>query len=304
MTPLPVADSSAWRAAREDAAWADLSAREQLRLTGSERVEFLHGMCTNEVTGLAVGASLYAAFLTPKGAMVCDARVLKREQDLVLDTGPGQRAVLRAFLEKYLISEDAEIHDAPELAVVGLLGPRAADAAARVPAQLVLGRLTSAFPRGIDLLVAREHFGQVADSLRPIGQVDEATLEVLRVEAGVPRFGADLTETTIPLEANLDRAIALNKGCYVGQEVIARATHRGHMNRKLMGLLLGDQAPAPGAELRAGGKKVGWLTSVVASPARSQNVALGYVHRDANAPGTALEIAGGGTATVALLPFA
>lgn len=304
MPPLSVADLQAWRAAREGVAWVDLSAQEQLRVTGSERVEFLHGMCTNEVTGLAVGASVYAAFLTPKGAMVCDARVLKREADLVLDTGSGQRAVLRAFLEKYLISEDAELHDAPELAVVGLLGPQAAEAAAGVPAELVLGRLVSAFPMGVDLLVPRERFGQLADSLRSVRQVDPATHEVLRVEAGVPRFGADLTETTIPLEANLERAIALNKGCYVGQEVIARATYRGHMNRKLSGLLLGDLAPAPGTELHAGGKKVGWLTSVVASPARGQNVALGYVHRDANAPGTTLELPGGGTATVAALPLA
>jgi folate-binding protein YgfZ len=301
--PPPFAEPGLWRAAREDVAWADLSGREQLRITGSERVEFLHGMCTNDITALAVGSSLYAAFLTPKGAMVCDARVLKRADDLVLDTGLGQRATLKAFLEKYLISEDAELVDAPELAVVGLLGPGAHDAAGRVSAELSLGRLVSAFPSGIDLLVAREQLGRVADSLRPIGQVDEGTLEVLRVEAGVPRFGADLTETTIPLEANLDRAIALNKGCYVGQEVIARATYRGHMNRKLTGLLLGALAPAPGAELQAGGKKVGWVTSVVVSPLRGQNVALGYVHKDSLAPGTALDVAGGGTATVASLPF-
>ena len=139
--------------------------------------------------------------------------------------------------------------------------------------------------------------------MRPIGQVDEATLEVLRVEAGVPLFGADLTETTIPLEANLDRAIALNKGCYVGQEVIARATYRGHMNRKLAGLLLGAGAPVPGTELQLAGKKVGWVTSVVSSALRGQNVALGYVHKDSLAPGTALDLAGGGTATVAALPF-
>lgn len=303
MTPLPVAEPNAWRAAREGAAWADLSAREQLRITGSERVEFLHGMCTNDITALKVGESLYAAFLTPKGAMVCDARVLKRADDLVLDTGPGQRAALRAFLEKYLISEDAELIDAPELAVVGLLGPGAAEAAGSVLPEWVLGRLASEFPQGVDLLVGREHLGRVHDSLRPIGQVDAATLEVLRVEAGVPRFGSDLTETTIPLEANLERAIALNKGCYVGQEVIARATYRGHMNRKLTGLLLGAQAPEPGTELQLGGKKVGWLTSVVTSALRGQNVALGYVHKDSLAAGTVLEVQGGGTATVAALPL-
>jgi folate-binding protein YgfZ len=302
--PLPVAEPNTWRAAREEVVRADLSDRQLLRITGGERVEFLHGMCTNEITGLAVGSSCYAAFLTPKGAMVCDARVLKRADDLVLDPGPGQLAALRGFLEKYLISEDAELIDAPELALVGLVGPKANEAAAKIPAELVLGRFTSSYPHGVDLLVAREQLAHVTDSLSGVGQVDAATLEVLRVEAGVPRWSADLTETTIPLEANLDKAISLNKGCYVGQEVIARATYRGHMNRKLSGLLLGTLTPEPGTELHAGGKKVGWVTSVVSSPALSQNVALGYVHRDANAPGTALEVQGGGTATVAALPLA
>jgi folate-binding protein YgfZ len=301
---VPVAEPKSWTAAREAAVWADLSDRQVLRITGSERAEFLHGMCTNDITGLAVGASNYAAFLTPKGSMVCDARVLKRADDLVLDTGPGQLATLRAFLEKYLISEDAELIDAPELAVVGLIGPKAKEALERIPQELVLGQFLSSFAHGVDVLVAREHLSKVTDSLAGIGKVDAATLEVLRVEAGVPRFGADLTETTIPLEANLDRAISLNKGCYVGQEVIARATYRGHMNRKLSGLLLGTLTPEVGTELQVAGKKVGWVTSVVASQALGQNVALAYVHRDANTPGTAVDVQGGGTATVAALPLA
>lgn len=301
---MPFAEQSVYRAAREGAAWVDLSGRGLLRVTGSERVEFLHGMCTNDVAGLPVGGSLYAAFLTPKGAMVCDGRVLKRQDDLVLDTEPGHLAVLQGFLQQYLISEDAELVPADELAVVGLLGPKAEAALGALPGELVLGRLVSFFPQGIDVLVPRQQLAAAHHSLAGIGQVDAATLEVLRVEAGVPRFGADLTSTTIPLEANLERAIALQKGCYVGQEVIARATYRGHVNRKLTGLLLGALEPAPGAELHRGGKKVGWLTSVVTSAARGQNVALGFVHREALAEGTTLELASGGTATVAALPLA
>jgi folate-binding protein YgfZ len=130
-------------------------------------------------------------------------------------------------------------------------------------------------------------------------------LEVVRVEQGVPRYGADMDERTIPLEANLDRALHYQKGCYIGQEVIARATFRGHMNRKLAGFLLGDANPVPRTELFLGDRKVGWVTSVVRSPRLGQHVGLGYVHRDALEPGTVLRLAGGaGEATVHALPFA
>jgi aminomethyltransferase len=148
-------------------------------------------------------------------------------------------------------------------------------------------------------------------------------LEVLRVEAGIPRYGADMDDKTIPLEANLERAIHYNKGCYIGQEVIARATFRGHMNRKLTGLLLGGAAPSEGeafsepvrrlergepapegrVELFAGEKKVGWLTTSVWSSKLGQAISLGYVHRDFLTAGTKLAIAGGGEAEVRELPF-
>jgi folate-binding protein YgfZ len=134
--------------------------------------------------------------------------------------------------------------------------------------------------------------------------VGQDVLEVLRVEAGWPRYGQDMVDTTIPLEANLTHAISYNKGCYIGQEVIARATFRGHMNRKLAGLLLGATEATPGTELKKDGKKVGWLTSVVDSPRKAQRVALGYVHRDSLEPGTELTLAEGpATARVAPLPF-
>lgn len=280
----------------------DASAREQVRVTGEERASFLHGMVTNDVEGLPVGGSCYAAMLTPKGAMVGDLRVLKREGDLVLDTGAGRSAALKDFLNKYLISEDAELHDAPELAVLGVVGPKAEDVVARWPADAVLGRLVSGLG-GVDVLVPRERVSELLGLVADVPRLSPETLDVLRVEAGVPEFGVDMTESTIPLEANLDRAIHLQKGCYIGQEVIARATYRGQMNKKLMGLLLGDATPVAGTELRQGDRKVGWLTTVVQSEAKGQVVALGYVHRDFLAPGTELDVASGGKAVVAALPL-
>jgi folate-binding protein YgfZ len=272
------ANEAAYRAAREAAA-VYTPAREVLRLVGEDRETFLHGMVTQDVKGLAVGKSAYAAMLTPKGQMVADARIWKRERELLVETEPLFGAKVKEFLEKYLISEDAEVQVAPELAVVMRFGPQAT---------------------GGDEIVPREELERVAGSLP---RLDEGTYEVLRVEAGVPRFGADMDESTIPLEAGLERAIHYAKGCYIGQEVIARATFRGHMNRKLAGLLLGELAPEPKTELRSGDRKIGWITTVVASPALRQNVALGYVHKDFLEPGTKVQLASGGEAEVRALPL-
>jgi folate-binding protein YgfZ len=315
-------------AARGAVALHDASYREILRITGEDRASFLHGMVTQEVKNLPVGSAAYAAFITVKGAMVGDARILKREDDLLLDLEPGLGAKVREFLDKYLISEDAELHDGtPDLAWLKLLGPRTAQVLAAVPGgpQEVPAPLSSrkasiagqdvwllgtALPgglSGVDVLVPRAGLEVVwealvgADGVKPLGF---DALELVRVEAGVPRYGQDMVDTTIPLEANLTNAISYNKGCYIGQEVIARATFRGHMNRKLAGLLLGEKDVAPGTELRRGEKKVGWVTSVVTSPVKGQRVALGYVHRDSLEPGTELTLGeGAGTVTVAALPF-
>jgi folate-binding protein YgfZ len=282
-----------YRAALEGCAWFDASAREQLRLTGPEAGSFLQGMVTNDVEALAVGASCYVAMLTVKGSMIGDARILRRANDWVVDTGPGQGAAVKAFLDKYLISEDAEIHAAPELAVLSLLGPGSKAAAAKVQAE---GELVS-FLGGVDLLVQREKLGEVRAALGEVTNLSAQTLEVLRVEKGVPLFGVDMTEVTIPLEANLDHAIHYKKGCYIGQEVIARATYRGQMNKKLVQLLVGEAAPERKAELKLGERKVGWITCVVKSPKHGQHLAMGYVHRDFLASGSKFEL-GAVSATV------
>ena len=292
-----------YRAAREGAAWVDLSSRQQLRVIGGERVSYVQGMVTNDVEKLAVGESLYATMLTAKGAMVADLRVLKRPEEVVLDLEPGMLPTAQAFLEKFLISEDAEIQPAPDLAVIGLLGPKHVELLGKLPPGALVRILPGLHGTAVDLLIHRDALEAVRAALAEIPRVDADTFEVLRVEAGQPRWGAELVETTIPLEASLDRALSYTKGCYIGQEVIARATHRGQMQRKLAGLLLGTQTPERGTELRRGEKKAGWLGTVVQSVKAEQMIALGYVHRDSLAPGTVLELASGGTATVAALPF-
>jgi folate-binding protein YgfZ len=310
-----------YRAAREACALFDSSGRDVLRVTGEDRVSFLQGMVTNDVAGLPERGVAYAAMLTAKGAMVSDAWILKRRDDVLLDTEPGFGAKASEFLNKYLISEDAEIHDAHgELAILSLLGPTAEAAlketlGLEAPSSNVavegswngvaVWALPPALAPGVDVLVPRTELERVYSALaakaRPIGF---EACEVLRVEAGIPRYGQDLVETTIPLEANLERAIHYNKGCYIGQEVIARATFRGHVNRKLTGLLLGDKPVEVGAELERGGKKVGWVTSTVRSEKKGEHVALAYVHRDSLEAGTELQLSGAQRSVrVHALPF-
>lgn len=313
------------RALRTGAGLVDLSAREVVRLTGPDRVSFLQGMVTQDVDGLPAGAVADAALLTAKGAMVADARVVKRTDDLLLLVEPGYGSVVQGALQRYLISEEAEVSEASaafgQLAVVG---PQAETRVARVlglgaPAGAALrpfevsGTTGWALPQGlllpgVDLLVPVDALGTVFDRLAEAGAtpVGFAALEVLRIERGTPRFGADMDEKTIPLEANLQRAIHYQKGCYIGQEVIARATFRGHVNRQLVGLRFGGDStalPAPRTELFLGERRVGWVTSAVRSP-RLGSIGLGYAHRDVAQPGTELTLAGGATkVTVEALPF-
>lgn len=318
-----------WKAAREGAVLYDHSARELVSVTGDDRVSFVHGMCTQDVNGLSTPGATRAAMLTAKGAMVADARLVKLADELLIDVEPGLGEKVRGFLDTYLISEDAEIVDANgRQGQLGLYGPEAAavfeKAFGLAPSAGLLetrdSLQTLAFGghtvlaigcpgytgHGVDLWIPLEALEAAfltleAAGARPIGR---DVLEILRVEGGMPRYGADLTDTTIPLEAHLESAISYNKGCYIGQEVIARATFRGQMSRKLVGLLLGEAAPAPGTELFNGEKRVGWITSVVRSPARGEHVALGYVHRTLLTEGTKLSLANGaGEATVAALPL-
>lgn len=299
---LPAADLIQYRAATADAAWVDLTSREHLRVVGPDRVSFIHGMVTNDIAGLAEGASCPVAMLTAKGAMVGDGRVLRLGDCLIVDTGPGQRSAIKAFFEKYLISEDAELHESNEVAVVGLMGPKAH--VGMVPAEAVVATMPGSLGSGLDVLIHRAQWGQVQKALDAWSSVGPTTYEVLRVEAGVPLFGVDMTQTTIPLEANLEKAIHYQKGCYIGQEVIARATYRGQMNKKLMGVLLGEHALERGAELFKSEKRVGRVTSVARSPHAKQFIALAYVHRDHLNPGTELELAAhAGVVTVSALPF-
>jgi folate-binding protein YgfZ len=304
---------------RQSAGLLDASGREALRLTGPERASFLHGMVTQDVEGLPSGRWSYATACTAKGAMVGDCRVLARAEELWLDTEPGYGERLLAHLSRFLISEDAELHGASgERAVLMLVGPGAPQVAAAAGLPVPEGNAVADGPDGtwalqhglygvpaVEVWVPVEGKAALWARLSSAGAtpVPLSALEALRVEAGLGRMGTDMDEVTIPLEANLERGIHYQKGCYLGQEVIARVTFRGQVNKKLSGLRFSGALPARGTELRKGEKVVGRVTSAVQSP-RFGAIGLGYVHRLFLEAGTELELPDGSRASVGPLPFA
>ena len=316
MTRLDTRDD-AYRALVEGCALLDRSERGKLALTGAEAKQFLQGQVTNDVEALAPGEGCYAAFLTHKGKMLGDLRVLDAGAELLLDC---ERVVLQelfSMIRRFKLGRDVELHKRTlECGLLSLLGPeaRAVAGAPGLPATEHAHRPAEvggapvrliATDLGVDVLCDAADTERVAAALRAAGArpVDEAAAEIRRVESGRPRYGVDLDDGVIPQEAGLNpRAVSFTKGCYVGQETVARLFYRGKPNRHLRGLRLSAPA-ASGAVLRLGEREVGRLSSVADSPVHGP-IALALVRREA-APGSTVGVGdGGATATVVELPFA
>lgn len=318
------------QAVRDSVGMVDASARLLLRAVGSDRVEFLHGLTTNHIKEMKPGEGTYNATLTGKGKMVGELIVYALADHLILDVTAACATAVQDSLNYYHFSEEVEFADiTSQLVIVGLHGPGAAALLERSSTLGVADLPDYHFRRGnvgdVPIMAARvNRTGEDGFELHgPAGEAEALwtalasqgavpigleAMEALRIEAGIPRFGADMDENVIPWEAGIDHAIHLNKGCYVGQEVIARMEYLGRVARKLVALLIeGETAPAPGAEVRAGEKPVGRVTSACVGPSVGQPVALAYVKHDASEVGTALYVAADGQrlpATVAPTPLA
>jgi folate-binding protein YgfZ len=320
----------------------DRSERGKLALSGADAVNFLNGQVTNELADLAPGEGRYAAFLTHKGKMLGDLRILAVGRERAADDGAAigellldtERVALQALFDmirRFRVGYDVELQKRTlECSLLSLAGPRtlevvstAVDTPLDPPARehahvaaAIAGRavrLVGTVERGIDVLVGHDaavpaereaERAVVQEALVAAGAepVSIDAVEVLRVEHGIPRFGVDLDESTIPQEAGLnDRAVSFTKGCYVGQETVARLHYRGKPNRHLRGLEM--TAPVPsGAELRAGERAVGHLGSSVVSP-RLGPIGLALVRREAG-PGELLSVGADGVqAKIVSLPF-
>jgi tRNA-modifying protein YgfZ len=301
-------------ALRDGAGLIDRSERGKLALRGAGAKEFLGGQVTNDVEALTPGHGCYAALLTPKGKMLADLRVLDTGDELWLDTERvGLQAVFDA-IRRYSIGHDVQLDKRTlEQALFSLIGPRAREVAGAealrnehdntrgalggVPVLLIATDL------GADVACAADDAAAVRTALIDAGAApaDEAAAEVMRVESGRPRYGIDLDDSVIPQEAGLnDRAVSFTKGCYVGQETVARLFYKGKPNRHLRGLRLSEPV-AMGEELRVGDRVVGQVGSSVVSPTLGP-IALALVRREAP-PGTVVQ-ADGTSAEVVELPFA
>ena len=304
----------------EGAGLIDRSERGKLDVTGPDAAEYLQGQVTNDVLALGEGDGCYAALLDPKAHIMADMRILSGgPEELWLDTEPHTRDVVVSHLRMYKIGRRVEVVDrTDERAILSLAGPAASAVAARAtgakappgedrwsagkvgetPVRVVATAL------GADVLAPAEAAEAVRSALLEAGaqQVGHEAVDVLRVEQGIPRHGVDMGPDNLPGEAGIvDRAVSFTKGCYIGQEPVARMYHRGRPNRHLRGLLL-DVAVAPGEPLIVGEREVGRLTSVTESP-RLGAIGLALVRREAE-PGSRLRTGTGDVgATVVELPF-
>lgn len=317
------------RAAVEGRAFAERSWIDVLELRGADRRRFLHGLVTCDVQGLQAGASAYGFVTSVQGRILAEMVVIAREQSLLVELPAGSGEAIAAHLGKYRIADDVEIEPRPDLQALTLFGSEAElelGAAALAPGTWAATPATlfeipvladrrpvwgmAALTLWVAAAEAPAFFQRILEAGRCVGlqPVGMAALEARRVELGVPRFGRDFGPEHFPQETGLgEQAVSYTKGCYLGQEVIARIHYRGQVNRLLRGLRLGPEADvealADGTELRYEGRPVGTLSSAVRSPALGAPVALGIVHRRGADPGTRVEVEGGGEAEVTAPPF-
>ncbi|HUZ30172.1 MAG TPA: glycine cleavage T C-terminal barrel domain-containing protein [Solirubrobacteraceae bacterium] len=317
MTQTVVA-SSEYRTVSEACGLLDRSERGKLSLTGSGAREFLQGQVTNDIESLAAGNGCYAAFLTPKGKMLGDLRVLATEAELLLDTERSTLQALFNLIRRFSVGYDVELHKRTlECGLLSLLGPGSFELAG-IPElagrdehghELVeIGGVSVRAIRtdmGLDLLCPSADTERLVAELERVGAapVSESVAECLRVERGRPRYGLDLDDSVIPQEAGLNqRAVSFTKGCYVGQETVARLHYRGKPNRHLRGLKLQAEGHT-GQVISSGEREVGHLGSVAESP-RLGHIALALVRREVPLGSTVAVGAEAVGAQVVELPFA
>ena len=311
-----MSEMNEYSALHNGALFFDRSDRTRIRISGPKAAELLTGMVTNDVSSLVAGEGQYAAALTPKGKIVADVRIFALEDSLLVDTSPAAASGWKDMVRKYINPRLAPYHDVTtELSDLGVFGRSARSIISRVmevddrdlaalepygnisrpfgDATAIIARVPEMDLDGFEIFIPTETAGSLKAALT-MGGVSAGgadTWEIARVESGRPQWGADMDDSTLPQEANLDElgAISYTKGCYIGQETVARVHFRGHVNRLLRRLRFVTRPPPPkGAELvDETGKVIGDIRSVALSP-RYGGVALGMVRREVQ-PGTTLQ---------------
>jgi folate-binding protein YgfZ len=316
------------RAVMTAAGVSDRSTLGKATVTGRDRAAFLQGMLSNDVKALGPGQGCPAAFLDAHGKVVSLLSVYALEDRMLLELPAGSTDKFLQVIDKFLISEKACFESADDVyAILAVQGPEAERMLAGLSgvtldaapyshqeveiagAPVRVARRSEAVTPGFHCWTAVTHAEALGKALREAGAVPVGALalETLRIEAGIPAYGQDVDETVILPETRLDALVSYTKGCYIGQETVARVKYRGHVNRGLSGLLLeGDRVPAHGDAITAGDKDIGRVTSAVRSIALGKPIALGYIRREHYEPGSAVTVVVGGSpvpARVAELPF-
>jgi len=316
------------KAVREASGLIDFSFRGKFAMEGRDHAKFLHRIVSNDVKRLAPGQGTYATLLNPQGHILVDMRLYCAEDRFFVDTDADLHAKALAGLKRYVISEQVEFEPL-DLYALAFQGPRSrpllektlhinlpamqefdhfATNYAGFPVRVVCASSTGeegyevwAGANGL-LAIWGAACGQAPTyDMLPCGT---QALETLRIEAGIPRYGQELGEDTIPNEAELWNALSFNKGCYIGQEIVERTRSRGHVNWKLTGLVVASEVPPPaGEKLVQEGREIGEVTSSCISPTLAKTIALAYLRREVAESGTKLEFPSGAGAEVVALPF-
>jgi folate-binding protein YgfZ len=319
-------------ALKESAGLMDLSHRGRLIVRGKDAARLLQGMVSNDVKALASGRGMEAFFLDVQGHIQSDARIFRIQEDTFwLELEPLRVEVVKQILDKHIIADDVELAlPGPETACMAIEGPCALEPLREAigfdpPGMLPLEHMELRYDSEPPLRFARAslsgefgfwlwgHVERLADvwqkaaragaplGARPVGEI---AVEACRIEAGIPRYGADIDDKTLPQETGQMHALSFTKGCYLGQEIVERVRSRGHVNRRLAGLLLEDrQELRPGEELLTDDQTAGRITSAAYSYGLRRTIALGMFRREFAEPGTQLATASGLPAEIVALPF-
>jgi folate-binding protein YgfZ len=305
----------------------DLSSRGRLRVSGSEATMFLNGLITNDMKTLAENRWMPAAFPTVQGRLIGAVRVVRLKDAFVIDTDAESHEAVLKTVSRFTLAGDFHVKDlTTETALLSVQGKRAVEVVEKVletsvsdlprdgvietnwqntPVTII--RATHTAEDGFDVLIDSTQGAQLRQALIDADAqvVSPDVFEVLRIEAGIARFGHDVDETNVVTETNLDDAVSYTKGCYVGQEIIVRIKHRGHVAKKLTGLRFQtEKRIEPGTIIKSSdGKEIGKLTSTAFSPKLEATIGLGYVRYEFLNPGTTVVIEPEIQATTAELPF-
>ena len=298
--------------------------RALFTVTGKDRVRWLNGMVSNNIRDLAPGHGVYAFVLNAQGQIQGDLYAFNRGESLVLEINRAQSDSLLTLLRRYIIMDKVEIQETPDLIPVGVTGPESTGALEAsgivVPdlkplellgmhwngTDIALVRTDNPEVQGYELWTPSERVDSLFQTLNSAGaaEIHALTVEEFRILSGIPKFGQDIRERTLPQETGQERALNFTKGCYIGQEIVERIRARGSVHRMFTGFELEAAPPAPGTKIQSEGKDVGEITSVASVPLREGRfLALGYLRREFAAPEKELS-AEGRKLKIRSLPFA